>query len=103
MKNVDGDMPHRQDASNKRCQCDDANLDRAGTLVELDEIKPKFADFLFLRPGNCAVCPNVQDTGYQPVTDFIQDDARQENCIVENRRSMEILGQQPANLKDVLV
>jgi hypothetical protein len=46
---------------------------------------------------------NIQYSGDQPGTEFVQKDPRQKKGVIKNRCGLEALCHQPADLKDVLV
>ncbi len=71
--------------------------------MNADEVEFEFADVLLLRPFKGALCPDVQQTGYHPANQFIQEDARQEEGVVQRGGGLEALGEQPPQFEDVLV
>ena len=103
MDNVDSDIPDCNNAHDKGSDGNDANFDWAGAFMESDEIKLQFRDFLLLRPRNRSISPHIEKPGHQPVTEFVEDDPGQEECVIEDGGCLEVLGQQPANLKDMLM
>ena len=97
------DRPKRRQPGRQRTQRNDALLYRAGCRRKAHEAQAQLAYVFFFGELQRAARSNTENARRQPQRQLAQRDTGQENDVVKNGRYLETVGQQPADLEDVLM